>query len=94
MANFVANIYNPDLKDAAEKIVTENYGNRDAIKKDENEFVYGRSEPKPAPKPEAALEYTKKWLSGKIIGKPIAPKGSPHTSEELEEMGYIGVYDI
>lgn len=40
--------------------------------------------------PDEAIARHRRWLEGKVIGK---PRSSPYfTVEQLEEMGYIGVY--
>lgn len=96
---FLSNIYDPDRPDATEKLLSENYGERNTRRKagmedqldDDGMILAGKIDPPPSP--EYVLNYIKEnWLSDKKVGLPRPPSGSPFTQEELIEMGYVGVY--
>lgn len=90
---FISNMYDPEREDAIDKTVHPNFGDRRHLKKrgeDEPEIMSGPLNETCSR--EEALSIVKRWVKTKVIGPAIAPKDCPHTSEELKEMGYVGLY--
>lgn len=84
-----------------DRLLSPEYGTRankrsgvgDADQMDRDGFVVA-SRISPPPSREEAFNYIKNvFLSGKLLGLPVAPETSELTSEQLAEMGYRGVYE-
>jgi hypothetical protein len=94
---FLFNVYDPSREDAFEKLVSTEYGVRSSRKsnqeKVDEEGTVVASVVSSAPPTQEAYDWMLNFINGKIKGAPVPPKGSELTSEELVEMGYIGLWE-